>query len=148
MNYVYFLLESGKKIVLIYPFAKCYQTGSRMYNVNPHPAEIIFLIFNHLGLCLATAIHNPKWLKTTYFCLIWNIYKCWGQKQSFHSQSQWFNRLIRQSKNDYCRDQQAKGWSWVLGHPPCPPPPLSPAPAHGSGVAAARSSAMGTTLLL
>ena len=26
-----------------------------------------FLIFNHLKLCLATAIHNLKWLKITHF---------------------------------------------------------------------------------
>ena len=30
------------------------------------------LIFNHLRLCLANAIHNPKWLKITYICLIWD----------------------------------------------------------------------------
>ena len=30
------------------------------------------LIFNHLRLCLATAIHNLKWLKITHICLIWD----------------------------------------------------------------------------
>ena len=30
-------------------------------------------------------------------------------KQSFYSQYQWFNRPMKQIKNDYCRDQHAKG---------------------------------------
>ena len=28
-------------------------------------------IFHHLWLCLATAIHNLKWLKISRICLIW-----------------------------------------------------------------------------
>ena len=29
-------------------------------------------IFNHLKLCIATAMHNLKWLKITDICLIWD----------------------------------------------------------------------------
>ena len=29
-------------------------------------------IFNHLKFCLATAIHNLKWLKMTHICFIWD----------------------------------------------------------------------------
>ena len=29
-------------------------------------------IVNHLRLCLATAIHNLKWVKITHICLIWD----------------------------------------------------------------------------
>ena len=32
---------------------------------------LIFLIFYPLEVCLATAIHNFKWLKITHICLIW-----------------------------------------------------------------------------
>ena len=37
---------------------------------NPYPAELIYLIFTHLKLCLATAIHNFKWVKISHICLI------------------------------------------------------------------------------
>ena len=30
-----------------------------------------YIVFTLLKLCLATAIHNFKWLKTSHFCLIW-----------------------------------------------------------------------------
>ena len=39
-------------------------------NNNPDPAKLIELNFHHLKLCLATAIHNFKWPKNTYICLI------------------------------------------------------------------------------
>ena len=41
--------------------------GDRYLFLDPNP---YFLIFNHLRLCLATAIHNLKWLKITHICLI------------------------------------------------------------------------------
>ena len=34
--------------------------------------KIYFDIFNHLRLCLATVIHNLKWLKFMNICLIWD----------------------------------------------------------------------------
>ena len=37
-------------------------------NINPH-AKVIYLIFTHLKLCLATATHNFKWLKIICFLL-------------------------------------------------------------------------------
>ena len=33
--------------------------------------DVFILIFNHLRLCLATAIHNLKWLKITHICFNW-----------------------------------------------------------------------------
>ena len=39
--------------------------------MNPYHAKknLLNKRFNHLILCLATAIHNLTWLKTTYICL-------------------------------------------------------------------------------
>ena len=31
-------------------------------------------------------------------------------EQSFYSQKVWFNQLIKRIKNDFCHDQQAKGY--------------------------------------
>ena len=40
------------------------------YVINPYPAEWNYLNFQPLlRLCLATAIHNLKWLKITHICL-------------------------------------------------------------------------------
>ena len=42
--------------------------------------SLFIWIFNHLRLCLATAIHNLKWVKITHeylFNLRPNIYKSW-----------------------------------------------------------------------
>ena len=39
--------------------------------ISLYPATLIYLIFNHLKLCLATATHNFKWMKITDICLIW-----------------------------------------------------------------------------
>ena len=49
---------------------------------NPYPAKLIYLNFQPLEvvmwLCLATAIHNFKWLKITHICLICeHTYKSW-----------------------------------------------------------------------
>ena len=30
------------------------------------------VIFTHLKLCLATAIHDSKWVKIAHICLIWD----------------------------------------------------------------------------
>ena len=39
---------------------------------NPYPAKLNFFFFIHLKLCLATGIHNFKWVKITHICLIWD----------------------------------------------------------------------------
>ena len=57
----------------------------------------IIKIFNHLRLCLATAIYNLKWLKITHIYLIWDkTFKILMFKQQFHFQYQWFYWLIKQ----------------------------------------------------
>ena len=60
---------------------------------------IAILFKFHSKLCLGTAIHSLKWLKSNHICLIWrsNIHTSWCLNQSFHSQYQWFNRQIQQT---------------------------------------------------
>ena len=38
--------------------------------VNLYPAKLIYSILTHMKLCLATAIHNFKWVKITDISLI------------------------------------------------------------------------------
>ena len=38
-----------------------------LLSFNNHPAKLIYLIFQHLRLCLATAIHNLKCWKLLIF---------------------------------------------------------------------------------
>ena len=44
----------------------------RNVTFNPLSAKVFNLIFTHLKLCLATAIHNFKWVKIIHICLIWD----------------------------------------------------------------------------
>ena len=68
--------------------------------IHPYPAKLFFLIFTHLKLCLATAIHNLKWVKNTHTRLIWDISFANPDTHTFCSQYHWFDRQIKQIKND------------------------------------------------
>ena len=52
-----------------------------------------YLIY-HLKLCLATATHNFKWMKTTHICVIWDQTFTNFDVKIFIS-FQWFVRLLR-----------------------------------------------------
>ena len=41
-------------------------------NILPESASYSILIFSHMKLCLATAIHNFMWEKITHICSIWD----------------------------------------------------------------------------
>ena len=43
-----------------------------MAHLNHFLAKLLYLIFTHLKLCIATAIHNFKWVKSAHICLIWD----------------------------------------------------------------------------
>ena len=63
-------------------------------------------------LCLATAIHNIKWLKITHIYLIWDqtFPKCFNNDFILNNRfNNRFNRIIKLIKNGYKRDQQEKG---------------------------------------
>ena len=61
-------------------------------------------------LCLATAIHNFKWLKITLTCLFeLKHLQILMFKHAFHSQYQRFNWRLKRIKNDYSRAQRCEG---------------------------------------
>ena len=46
------------------------EVDPRAVSVNSDPTKLFFLLFfNHLRLCLATAIHNFQWLEMTHLCV-------------------------------------------------------------------------------
>ena len=62
-------------------------------------------IFTYLKLCLATATHNFKWVKITHICqyIETKHLQILLFKHTFRFKYQWFNRFIKQIKNDYSR---------------------------------------------
>ena len=68
-------------------------------------------MFNHLKLCIATAIHNFKWLKiySYLFNLNTNIDKSWCLDTHFIPNNGDLVDRKKQIKNDTSHDQQDKG---------------------------------------
>ena len=100
--------------------------------INKYVVVIILLsefiyIFNHLRLCLASAIQNFKWLKFTDICLVYYMYQTFANfdvsalissQYLYHS----FYREIKRIKNDYSHDLSIKGWHIsknINNIPPC-----------------------------
>ena len=84
-------------------------------NQNPYPVNLFkfIQIFNHLRLCLATAIHNLKWLKNYpyLFNLRSNIDQILMFKHSFHT-----HRLIKRINNDNSGDQQDMCYIYMVSN--------------------------------